>query len=756
MIYLDPISVTQGDPFTTNIAWVPESGTTNMAGWSGIVRVVKTTFGDVIGEWPVDVSVAGTITVSFPDTSFFPSLPRIGSFVTCTYEITITGPGGAVEILQGSVAVAGRAIGTATAGGCYVSGDPLADVEAARQAAVSTAADRVQTGLDRAQTEADAAATADDAAATAADRVQTTADRVQTMADAAATAVDAAAVAADRVLAEAAREGAVLAAASVGFYADTTLAAAKTAGLAVTTEGQTFHATGADVDYVGVYKDVSGVDVEQARYPTASAIDPLQRTNSAIFAVADADGNLGVDVQSPLRIDTSGGVETTALHAAFAPVKWLWALSDDDGNIPFGVDHFGRLVADFSLVPSANAAPKTGGLYDYTVNHVFSYGQSLSVGQALPIQSGTPKYDHLMFYRGMVPQYSYSGETPATWYQSLVPAVEAVSAALPVLGETPCRGAADAIKERIAAEDGKTYSDHEYRLLLSAPGYGATTIAQLAKGTAHFARMVEQASYGLSLANAAGDTYAVQAVTWIQGESDYLAGTTRSAYLSALNMLVADIQTDLKAVTGQSKRIAVIGYQVASHINGASDDIPDIALAQLECAEENANFFVATPMYHFPYADGFHLTGPGSQWLGAYLGLAYKRIVIDGEDWSPLRPIASVRQGGIVEVRFHVPKGRLAFDTTTVADQPSKGFQLVDSGGSALTISNVEIVDFDRVRITAAASIPSGAKLRYAWQGNTAIGLGNLRDTQGEFIAFDPEGVNRPLHNWCVIFERSL
>lgn len=552
------------------------------------------------------------------------------------------------------------------------------------------------------------------------------------------------AINADR--AEAARDSTFI---DADFYPDVA------AGLAGTTEGDPFHINEGD-DIVRYTHAAGGVASEVARYPTAAAVDPLQRTNLSIFAVEDADGNLGLDVQTPFRINKSGGIETDAFLEVSEPRKWLWAVSDLDGNIPIGIDHLGRLVADFSLVPTVQTAFKTGGTYDYTINHVFCYGQSLSVGQALPIQSGTAAYDHLMFTRGMRPQYDYPAETAAQWYAALVPAVEAVSPTQPFLGETPSRGTGDAIKELIEAEDGKAFTDHEYRLLLSAPGYGALTIAQLSKGTTHFSRMVEQAQYGLALANTQGDTYAVQAVTWIQGESDYLAGTTQATYLSSLSTLVADIQTDLKAVTGQSKRISVIGYQVASHINGAADDIPDIALAQLECAEANANFFIATPMYHFPYADGFHLTGPGSQWLGAYLGLAYKRIVIDGEDWSPVRPIASVRQGAIAEVRFHVPKGRLVFDTTTVADQTNKGFQLVDSGGSPLTISNVEIVDFDRVRITAAASIPAGAKLRYAWQGNSAIGLGNLRDTQGDTIAFDPDGVNRPLHNWCVIFERSL
>ncbi len=526
-------------------------------------------------------------------------------------------------------------------------------------------------------------------------------------------------------------------------------------GLAAVADGEQFQVV--EGNEIVRYKRVdASTEEEVARYPAAAAIEPLQRTNLSVFSVTDSDGNLGLDIKAPFRVTENGSLETDALLESSEPRKWMWALADPDGNIPFGVDHLGRLVADFSLAPNGQDTFKTGGVYDYSINHIFCYGQSLSVGQALPVQSGTAAFDHLMFTRGLRPQYDFPAETPAQWYASLVPAVETVSPENPILGETPSRGTADAVKELIEVEDGKAFSDHDYRLLLSNPGFGALTIGQLSKGTAPFSRMVEQAQYGLDLANAQGETYAAQAVTWIQGESDYIAGTTQAAYLSALNTLVSDIQTDLKSETGQEKPVAVIGYQVATHINYAADDIPDIALAQLECAETNPNFYIATAMYQFPYADGGHLTGPGSQWLGAYLGLAYKRIVIDGEDWSPLRPISSVRQGSISEVRFHVPEGRLVFDTETVADQPNKGFELVDSGGSPLTISSVEIVDFDRIRITAAAPIPAGAKLRYAWQGNASRGLGNLRDTQGDKTIFDPDGIARPLHNWCLIFERSL
>lgn len=310
------------------------------------------------------------------------------------------------------------------------------------------------------------------------------------------------------------------------------------------------------------------------------------------------------------------------------------------------------------------------------------------------------------------------------------------------------------IKERILAEDRKSYTQHQYQILISTPGYGATTIGQLSKGGSHFSRMVEQATYGKTLANAAGKTHAVQAVTWTQGESDYISGTTQAAYVTALNTMIADINADIKAATGQTKNIPVIGYQISSHIYYASDDFPDIALAQLEVEAANPLFCIACAMYPFEYHSGGHITNVSTRWLGGYYGLAYKRIVINGEDWKPLKPISSVRQSNFVEIRFNVPSGKLTFDGTQVAAQTNYGFTLQDQNGNAMTISSVEIIDTDRVRINAGTAIPAGAKVRYAFSGDTINGKGNLRDSQGDTITFAmPVGQPKRMDNWCLIFE---
>lgn len=493
--------------------------------------------------------------------------------------------------------------------------------------------------------------------------------------------------------------------------------------------------------------------------------------SAPIFCVSDDDGNIGFEVKKDGAITTSrvnlsgnielnenGDIETDTFYIKEIP-NLKFSIADEAGNVILGIDRAGRLVANFDLVPSTTDPEQqiqTESNYDHDVNQVFIYGQSLSVGQATPVISTTQNYDNLMFVGGMRPQYDYPENTSGANYGSFVPAVEAQSPTQPLLAETPSMGMGDMIKERMSAADVTA----NYQILMSSPGYGSTTIAQLSKGTVHYGRLIEQAEYGRTGANSGGKTHCVRAVTWAQGESDYLAGTTRENYLSRLNQLVTDLNADVQLAIGQSESIPLISYQLATHKTGGSTT-PTIALAILDGAENNSLIHIATPMYHFTYKDGFHLTNISSRWLGAYYGLAYKRIVIEGTDWTPLTPIAITVQSNIMVIKFNVPSGELFFDTTIVALNTHYGFELVDGSGVPIDISSVVINSPTTVKIVASTVIPSGAKVRYAWSGSGNYGpvngpRGNLRDTQGDQIVFDPMGINKPMHNWCVIFEKEV
>lgn len=83
------------------------------------------------------------------------------------------------------------------------------------------------------------------------------------------------------------------------------------------------------------------------------------------------------------------------------------------------------------------------------------------------------------------------------------------------------------------------------------------------------------------------------------------------------------------------------------------------------------------------------------------------------------------------------------------------GFSLVTSGGVAIGIESARITGRDTVTLRCASAPAAGAKLRYGFS-TAGQGGGNLRDSQGDTMVFDPAGTNHPMHNWCVIFEKVL
>lgn len=379
------------------------------------------------------------------------------------------------------------------------------------------------------------------------------------------------------------------------------------------------------------------------------------------------------------------------------------------------------------IVPEIPAAGDAG------VNHFFSYGQSLSVGtQSRPAISTTPTGNYTFAGTGRV--RAWDSTSP---YASFQAHIENDSAA-ELMGETPCYGAYQVIAEQ------QTYSN---KFLASAPGYGAVTLAELSSGTGYYTRMLADVTNGRKLARSEGRSFKVRAFMWMQGESDG-ATATYAANLSAFNNT---LNTDIKAITKQTDDVWLLSYQLAR---------AKIGLEHLKAQEDYSRIRVAMPMYFLPTTDTVHLTAASSKIAGAYFGLAYKRIILDGNtSWKPLMVTSVSVASATIDLTYNAASA-LAFDTTIVAAQTNQGFRLVDSGGSPMTISSVSITGGNTVRIVAAAPVPAGAFVQYGFDSatNTTAGTdkGNLRDSQGSSIVFDSAGLNYAMHNWAVLQRVAL
>jgi len=409
------------------------------------------------------------------------------------------------------------------------------------------------------------------------------------------------------------------------------------------------------------------------------------------------------------------------------------------------------------------STPKTLKKLLADIVHIVSYGQSLSCGiNGMPLQTTSALYNAIKFNGGVRAQDG--GSVSSANHASFQPYIETFATTPDGDGYETLLGGCIKMLYDLTVKENYGFTNTSMKVLGSAPGEGGQQISSLSQypGT-YMQRVKDDLTYGYSLAQAGGKTYEPLAMLWIQGEANQAAGTTASDYITAFGSMMTQINSFATTVMGSAFTFPVFTYQFASWMNWTvNTTYPVIPLALSSLASTRSDVVLATAIYMLPYYDKAHLTGPGYKIFGAYQGLAIKRTILDGVKFTPLQPIDHLVQGNLITTRFN-PVGGLVLDTSIISDPGNYGFSLVDSSGSSLSISSV-VCNYDTVTIAAAATVPAGAKLRYAFVGgvaNTNPGpttgpRGCLRDSQGDTIIFDPSGVNWAMHNYCIIFELPL
>jgi hypothetical protein len=723
-----------------------------------------------------------------------------------TLRITVNGAAQIVQLGTLSAAVNQQITAAAINSAASAAAAATSAGNAATSAASATAAETsVGAAATSAVSAASAAAASQSAAAASA---ATVAGQVSTATGAATTATGQAVIATS---AAASASGSAAAAAAASKAYPTTAAALADGSLAV---GSSFSAPLVDGSFQAYTKtSISVATAFGAPFPKAADVQELQSTFPAIappsyvYAILDnankaalgiiADGttvvaklqvtgdvSLGGNLSlvgtftvpnlSAQALSTGAAVNSEQFSVPGYEVAWI----DKWGYVAGGIESNGTLsfeaaaldnltIETINGVPVAAAIPKSqpsyAGNFQAEVVHVMSYGQSLSLGYfGTPALSTTQRFDNLMFNAGMRPGDDGTDgpgypNPPATTHASLVPAVESNSADL---GETFVSGLCEQVKELILSESGISYSHQNYQLLGSCAGTSGRSIAQLSKGASPdlYQHWSADLQYGASVSATAGKSYQVGAVFWVQGEND--TTTSQSAYLASLAQLHTDMNTDIAAVTGQAA-VPLIHYQCSTF--KGTGDTPQIAWTMVQAALTLPNDYLACPTYQFDYvAGGPHMTNQSYKWMGAYMGIAYKRIVIDQLAFKPLWPVSSTLFGKIALVKFNVPVKPLVFDTTWVAAVAHMGFNIFDSSGiTENVITSVSLVGPDTVKIVATNTIVPGMRLYYGNNGTSSAGRttgsrGNLRDSQGDNLVFDGGGLNLPMHNWSVIFNWTL
>jgi hypothetical protein len=401
------------------------------------------------------------------------------------------------------------------------------------------------------------------------------------------------------------------------------------------------------------------------------------------------------------------------------------------------------VAQDSATVDASLLAP---GFVYRDINHVLGTGQSLSVGTlGTPVLSLTQPYANITFVTGVL-----SGGAGLTSFIPLVEkTVETHSSSFANLITMMAR---DVIL--VGAPAGQTSHD----LLISQHGIGGQPYSAIKKGgtTTCYADGLAQAKAGHDLAVAAGKSYVIRAVTNVHGESDHVA--LNAAYEANLLQWQADYETDAKVLSGQAESVPMLHSQISSWTRFNSSTTSQIPAAQLAAHVDSAGKVVLVgAKYHLPYvADGVHLTTEGYQHMGEDYAKVYRRVILEGKAWEPVRPKTVTRAGAVVTVTMHVPAPPLVLDTTLVTDPGKFGFEWADDGPATPTVTSVALSGPDTVVVTLSAA-PTAAhpRLRYAYTGTagalagpTTGPRGNLRDSDAT-----PSRNNYKLYNWCVHFE---
>jgi len=570
-----------------------------------------------------------------------------------------------------------------------------------------------------------------------------------------------------------------------------------TAGLAATPVGGYFSVPSPSVTgFLDLYQNVAGV----ATYVKTSPSDELVKVLAELLKVVSGDNpnnavtfldenkfvllkllaNGGLDMftsqllnwaQNGLLLTDSNGFTAVRLGLQESNINGLTlrnlqvpevCVTDQNNFIMARADsktaYFGPQTGN--TAPALPAVAQLDQQERTDHKQVIEYGQSLSVGvKSRPALSLVQEYQNLMLASGVRVRAGATAYDPSAY----VPLVEADDGG--DQGETPVSAICNGITRR-AIEAGDTAE--RWVMLGMSPGVSGAPVETLSPapmGNGTFEKVVQQVRDCNTLSVSLGKTYSVWAYSWEQGESNYIppATTNPYQYMQYQLALFDRLTEEVLSITKQKFRPYLFTYQVAAHRRYATGAM-GIALAQWRISRQRPDVVVAAPCYMFPVAfDNLHLTNEASWLLGEYKSRAvYETMVRRAGKWRPLEPVSVDWEGTNIDIKFHVPRGKLVLDDALATMTYNYGFDIYEGATVPGIVSNVALVGRDTVRLTLSRAAANDAVLCYArgrpgdpsHSGPVTGARGNLRDTHGDYdTAESPSGIVYALHNACVMFQ---
>lgn len=303
-------------------------------------------------------------------------------------------------------------------------------------------------------------------------------------------------------------------------------------------------------------------------------------------------------------------------------------------------------------------------------------------------------------------------------------------------GEFPALAVASSLSNRFSA------AQSNFDVVVFNTAVDGSSIAEISKGTAIYQSMVDRVAISAQAANRI-DTD-VLGLSFTQGIGDSL--TSDADYEASMIQYSNDVNADLRAITGQTRDIALFISQLTGTANGHRDK----GLVQLALSKSNpSRFIISNPIYMMNFYDAQHYDNQSSHITGLYKARAMYQTIFEGVPFVPNQSISTAQGGGFVDIVYN--REGLEFDTSLYPNQGDYGFVAINASGIE-PITNIEIVSTnmtdDTVRIHTDNPLTEVryAQTRVSGRSDAFNGFaGNLRDSSA-FTTFN----GFPLNDWAV------
>ncbi|VVT20239.1 hypothetical protein SPHINGO391_470043 [Sphingomonas aurantiaca] len=377
-----------------------------------------------------------------------------------------------------------------------------------------------------------------------------------------------------------------------------------------------------------------------------------------------------------------------------------------------------------------------------TIAMIAGYGQSNSVGgdpgpiglDRVPLDPGRG----IMFPGGIVPARYGELVTEADLGQ-MVDLSGPARDSLPAIGPRLVRGYIGALPVTQA-------------VAYASSGVRGLRYDQLKPGTPFWANLIRTIVVAKLQAWRAGLGFTVDAMPYVQGESNFATATTDSYKANLFEMRDA-FRIAVRAITFSATAAPPILIVQPSSWTAAAYKLTtaQVPLAQMAAmAEDAASFAVVGPMYSLTHmADGLHPDAEGQRRMDEMIGDGLARMV-RGAGAAGLYVTQAVRNGATVTATCRLPEGgALAIDTALVSNPGQFGVRYIKADGSEVAISNI-VVNGATITLTLATAV--AGTLRFALDGTAGQPAGPttgarccIRDT---FAA--PSANGQPRYNWML------